>query len=101
MLGRSPIRTSGDIQHAAIASRRIPRGAAIRNASQLGNTTNSQVGITTLTRIVWAGPSEPCAHAPTDAEDLRSLYAAADSALYQAKGMGRNQFQAASLPAPR
>jgi diguanylate cyclase (GGDEF)-like protein len=31
------------------------------------------------------------AHAPTDADSLRSLYAAADAALYQAKQAGRNQ----------
>jgi len=31
------------------------------------------------------------AHAPTDADDLRSLYAAADAALYQAKHSGRDQ----------
>jgi len=31
------------------------------------------------------------AHAPTDADDLRSLYAAADAALYQAKHSGRDR----------
>jgi diguanylate cyclase (GGDEF)-like protein len=31
------------------------------------------------------------AHAPTHAEDLRSLYAAADAALYEAKHAGRNR----------
>lgn len=36
------------------------------------------------------------AHAPTQANDLRSLYAAADAALYNAKRAGRNQ--AAVLP---
>lgn len=35
------------------------------------------------------------AHAPTDAVDLRSLYAAADRALYRAKHLGRDQISAA------
>lgn len=37
------------------------------------------------------------AHAPTDAVDLRSLYAAADKALYRAKQSGRNQILQAVL----
>ena len=36
------------------------------------------------------------AHAPTQANDLRSLYAAADAALYNAKRSGR--YRAAVLP---
>ena len=72
MLGSSRMRTNGDIQHAAAASRHIPYGAAIRNANQLGNTRNSQAGTTTPIRIVRPGPSEPCAQAPTDAPMLRS-----------------------------
>lgn len=48
-------------------------------------------------RVVAVSVSGGVAHAPTDAVDLRSLYAAADGALYMAKGMGRNQFRAASL----
>jgi diguanylate cyclase (GGDEF)-like protein len=47
-------------------------------------------------RRVAVSVSGGLAHAPTDAVDLRSLYAAADGALYQAKGLGRNQFCAAS-----
>ncbi|MBM9469115.1 GGDEF domain-containing protein [Nakamurella sp. YIM 132084] len=40
------------------------------------------------------------AHAPTDAHDLRSLYAAADTVLYAAKRAGRNQLgQRSSLAA--
>jgi diguanylate cyclase (GGDEF)-like protein len=38
------------------------------------------------------------AHAPTQAADLRSLYAAADSALYSAKRLGRNQFCTSTAP---
>lgn len=41
------------------------------------------------------------AHAPTDAVDLRTMYAAADKALYRAKELGRNQIHAAGLPADR
>jgi diguanylate cyclase (GGDEF)-like protein len=40
------------------------------------------------------------AHAPTNAADLRSLYAAADSALYRAKRLGRNQIHAAGRTGP-
>jgi len=47
-------------------------------------------------RTVAVSVSGGLAHAPTDAVDLRSLYAAADGALYLAKGLGRNQFHAAS-----
>jgi diguanylate cyclase (GGDEF)-like protein len=47
-------------------------------------------------RSVPVSVSGGLAHAPTDALDLRSLYAAADGALYRAKGLGRNQFHAAS-----
>jgi diguanylate cyclase (GGDEF)-like protein len=47
-------------------------------------------------RVVSVSVSGGFAHAPTDALDLRSLYAAADGALYQAKGLGRDQFHAAS-----
>jgi diguanylate cyclase (GGDEF)-like protein len=38
------------------------------------------------------------AHAPSDAFDLRSLYAAADSALYQAKRGGRDRLAVAAEP---
>jgi len=47
-------------------------------------------------RTVAVSVSGGLAHAPTDAVDLRALYAAADGALYRAKGLGRNQFHAAS-----
>jgi diguanylate cyclase (GGDEF)-like protein len=36
------------------------------------------------------------AHAPSDAEDLRSLYSAADAALYQAKRTGRGRLSVAT-----
>jgi len=49
-------------------------------------------------RVVPLSVSGGVAHAPTDAGDLRSLYAAADGALYKAKELGRDQFRAASLP---
>ena len=39
------------------------------------------------------------AHAPTHADDLRSLYAAADEALYSAKRAGRDGYAVA--PSPR
>jgi diguanylate cyclase (GGDEF)-like protein len=40
------------------------------------------------------------AHAPSDAEDLRTLYAAADAALYQAKRGGRAQLAVAAETQP-
>jgi diguanylate cyclase (GGDEF)-like protein len=46
-------------------------------------------------RPVAVSVSGGLAHAPTDAVDLRSLYAAADRALYRAKGLGRNRMYAA------
>ena len=48
-------------------------------------------------REVTVSVSGGLAHAPTDAVDLRSLYAAADRALYRAKELGRNRIYA-SLP---
>jgi len=47
-------------------------------------------------QFVTVSISGGIAHAPTDAADLKSLYAAADSALYRAKDLGRNQIHAAS-----
>jgi len=41
------------------------------------------------------------AHAPSDADDLRSLYAAADAALYAAKRSGRGRVSAAADPIRR
>jgi diguanylate cyclase (GGDEF)-like protein len=38
------------------------------------------------------------AHAPEHAADVRSLYAAADAALYAAKGAGRDRFAVAGDP---
>jgi diguanylate cyclase (GGDEF)-like protein len=52
-------------------------------------------------RFVSVTISGGLAHAPTDAVDLRSLYAAADRALYRAKHLGRNQIHAASMDAHR
>lgn len=46
-------------------------------------------------RHVAVSVSGGLAHAPTDAADLRSLYAAADRALYRAKALGRNRIYAA------
>ena len=46
-------------------------------------------------RRVTVTVSGGLAHAPTDAVDLRTMYAAADKALYQAKELGRNQIHAA------
>ena len=48
-------------------------------------------------RSVAVSVSGGVAHVPTDASDLRSLYAAADGALYRAKSMGRDRFHAASF----
>lgn len=42
------------------------------------------------------GVSVGLAHAPSDADDLRSLYAAADAALYEAKRAGRGRMAMAS-----
>jgi diguanylate cyclase (GGDEF)-like protein len=50
-------------------------------------------------RVIAVSVSGGLAHAPTDAADLRSLYAAADRALYRAKHQGRNQIHAARLDA--
>lgn len=46
-------------------------------------------------RTVAVTVSGGIAHAPTDAVDLHTLYAAADKALYRAKELGRNQIYAA------
>jgi hypothetical protein len=51
-------------------------------------------------RFVSVTISGGLAHAPTDAVDLRSLYAA-DRALYRAKHLGRDQIHAASTDAHR
>jgi len=52
-------------------------------------------------RRVTVTVSGGLAHAPTDAVDLRTMYAAADKALYQAKELGRNQIHAARSAAGR
>ncbi len=48
-------------------------------------------------RFIPVSISGGLAHAPTDAANLRSLYAAADRALYRAKHLGRDQIHAASM----
>ncbi len=48
-------------------------------------------------RRVTVTVSGGLAHAPTDAVDLRTMYAAADKALYRAKELGRNQIYAARV----
>ena len=50
-------------------------------------------------RFVAVSISGGLAHAPSDAADLRSLYAAADHALYRAKHLGRDQIHPASVDA--
>ena len=50
-------------------------------------------------RFVTVSISGGIAHAPTDANNLQSLYAAADSALYRAKNLGRDQIYSASVDA--
>jgi diguanylate cyclase (GGDEF)-like protein len=50
-------------------------------------------------RRVTVTVSGGLAHAPTDAVDLRTMYAAADKALYRAKELGRNQIHAAGSAA--
>jgi diguanylate cyclase (GGDEF)-like protein len=50
-------------------------------------------------RFVTVTISGGIAHAPTDANNLKSLYAAADSALYRAKNLGRDQIHSASVEA--
>ncbi|UQX88276.1 GGDEF domain-containing protein [Jatrophihabitans telluris] len=65
--------------------------AAIRRAEQLCSDVRAHAFMlsdgTQLTLSVSAG----VAHAPTHATDLRPLYAAADTALYQAKRSGRDR----------
>jgi len=51
-------------------------------------------GVDTLHVSVSAG----VAHAPTHASNLRTMYAAADAALYEAKNSGRNRAVVSSLP---
>ena len=46
--------------------------------------------------VVTVSVSLGVAHAPTDGDNLRSLYAAADAALYDAKRSGRNRMTVAS-----
>jgi diguanylate cyclase (GGDEF)-like protein len=43
-------------------------------------------------QVISISVSAGVAHAPTQADDVRSLYAAADAALYEAKRRGRNRF---------
>lgn len=74
------------------------RDAAQRRAEQICAAVRAHPfeildGTRTLTLTVSLG----IAHAPTQADDLRSLYAAADAALYTAKREGRDR--AAVLPA--
>ncbi len=52
-------------------------------------------------RFIPVSISGGLAHAPTDAVDLQSLYAAADSALYRAKHLGRDQIHAAGAHSTR
>jgi diguanylate cyclase (GGDEF)-like protein len=49
-------------------------------------------------KVVDVSVSVGLAHSPTDADNLRDLYAAADAALYEAKRSGRNRVTAASDP---
>lgn len=49
-------------------------------------------------KVVHVSVSVGLAHSPTDADNLRNLYAAADAALYEAKRSGRNRVTAASDP---
>ena len=50
-------------------------------------------------RFVTVTISGGIAHAPTDANNLKSLYAAADRALYRAKHLGRDQIHSAGVDA--
>lgn len=68
-----------------------------RRSEQLLAALRSTIFLLQDGRVVAVSVSGGVAHAPTDAIDLRSLYAAADGALYRAKGLGRNQFHAASV----
>jgi diguanylate cyclase (GGDEF)-like protein len=52
-------------------------------------------------RFIQVSISGGLAHAPTDAVNLQSLYAAADSALYRAKHLGRDQIHAAGAHSTR
>lgn len=45
--------------------------------------------------VVHVAVSVGAAHSPTDADSLRTLYAAADAALYEGKRAGRNRVTAA------
>ncbi len=48
--------------------------------------------------VVHVSVSAGVAHAPTHASNLRTMYAAADAALYEAKHSGRNRAVVSSLP---
>jgi len=75
------------------------RDAAQRRAEDLlDDVRNHPFTLTGVDHALSVSVSLGLAHAPSDAVDLRSLYAAADSALYHAKRSGRGRLTIAADP---
>lgn len=70
--------------------------ARTRGEDLLADVRAHSFSVAGTTTELSVGVSVGLAHAPGDADDLRSLYAAADAALYQAKRAGRGRMAVAS-----
>ena len=75
-------------------------GSAVVRAEEILAATRAHTFRSVEGEALAVSISVGCAHLPTDATDLRTLYSAADSALYEAKQQGRGRVaRAGGVPA--